>query len=131
MTEDERSEKWDQLLELIENFLTRYGQEYRPGEDGDYLVVGDDYGRPEHMVSFLRLRMLTPEVVLGLQELLVNFPDWSIYVGIAVHGKEYLWPEMGLIIRKHEIVDGLQREYFPPEYRGIHYPGSRVGTVDD
>jgi hypothetical protein len=46
-----------------------------------------------------------------------------------VEGKN--WPEMGLIVRSHEIVDGLRRDLFPPEYQNIHYEGSRPGTDQD
>jgi hypothetical protein len=38
---------------------------------------------------------------------------------------------MGLTIRRHEIIDGLQRQYFPPAYRHFQYPGSRPGTERD
>jgi hypothetical protein len=32
---------------------------------------------------------------------------------------------MGLVIRDDEIVDGLQRQYFPREFQTIKYEGSR------
>jgi hypothetical protein len=28
-------------------------------------------------------------------------------------------------VRPHEIIDGLQRQYFPKEFQGIEYEGSR------
>jgi hypothetical protein len=38
---------------------------------------------------------------------------------------------MGLTIRDHEIIDGLQRQYFPREFQSIRYRGSRPGTERD
>jgi len=32
---------------------------------------------------------------------------------------------MGLIIRAHEIIDELRREYFPMQYQALEYEGSR------
>jgi hypothetical protein len=51
-----------------------------------------------------------------------------VVIAIASHNA---WPDMGLYVRHHEIIDGLQREYFPAEYRGFQYENARVGTEND
>ena len=38
---------------------------------------------------------------------------------------------MGLTIRKHEIIDGLQRQYFPEEFQSFRYADSKPGTGFD
>jgi hypothetical protein len=38
---------------------------------------------------------------------------------------------MGISIRANEIVDDLQREYFPREFQGLAYAGSRRGSALD
>jgi hypothetical protein len=38
---------------------------------------------------------------------------------------------MGLTIRAHEIIDGLQREFFPKEFRIFSYEDARPGTERD
>jgi hypothetical protein len=60
-----------------------------------------------------------------MQALLVDFPSWEIVVAVSVPGPGDAWPEMGLNIRAHEILDDLKREYFPAAYQDIRYPGSR------
>jgi hypothetical protein len=45
-------------------------------------------------------------------------------VSLGVRGKH--WPEMGLIVRAREIVDGLQKSFFPEEFRSLRYEGSRA-----
>jgi hypothetical protein len=52
-------------------------------------------------------------------------------VALYIRGGGENWPEMGLIIRGPEIIDGLQRQYFPAEYRNLAYEGSRPGTDRD
>jgi hypothetical protein len=38
---------------------------------------------------------------------------------------------MGLYIRPHEIIDALQRHYFPAEFQRLEYEGARRGTAHD
>lgn len=35
------------------------------------------------------------------------------------------WPSMGLYIRPDQIIDALQRQYFPQEFQNSEYPGAR------
>lgn len=126
--DEKQAAEWAALYDLLIGALASYGKNDAFGE-GDYWVLDDDYGWRSHKVYFWQLEMLRPEIVKAMQGLLDRFPDWSIVVALDVNDQN--WPNMGLIIRKHEIVDGLQRQYFPPEYQGIHYEGSRVGTDRD
>lgn len=82
-------------------------------------------------VGVHNLKMLMLEIVSGLRSLLFELPDWEIALGVDVLGKEKEWPVMGLTIRKNEIIDWLQRQYFPPEFKDLEYEGSRLGTRYD
>lgn len=55
----------------------------------------------------------------------------GIVIAVYVPAVGKTWPDMGLTIRKNEIVDGLQRNHFPPEFQALHYEGSRPGTERD
>jgi hypothetical protein len=118
------------LFDSVREVLQQFGVEDHFGK-GDYLVVDDNYGFRGHKVEIHSLRMLNPQIVKALQLLLRKFPDWEIVVAVGIPGKEKLWPPMGLTIRAHEIIDGLQRQYLPAEYREIYYAGSRLGTERD
>jgi hypothetical protein len=72
------------------------------------------------------LDLLAPSIVKLLQNILADFPDWEIVVAIDFKDKGLSWPNMGLTIRAHEIIDELQRQYFPPQYQGIRYEGTRA-----
>jgi hypothetical protein len=131
MTDDEKqSESWKALYKKIIALLPAFGTESAIGE-GEYWVLDENWGPRQHKVCVFNLDMLRPVVVLELQKLLREFPDWGIMLAIDVPGKEEVWPPMGLIIWQNEIVDSLQRQYFPPEYQSIRYEGSRVGTDKD
>jgi len=124
--------KWEILYEEMGSVLSRYGIEAATRSEGDYWIVDRPYGYDQQKVYFSTLKMLAPPVVYSLQGLLNKFRGWEIFITVFTRPPEGdSWPEMGLIIREHEIIDGLQRQYFPPEYQSIQYEGSRVGTDKD
>lgn len=125
--DENQVETWHRLFDAICDVLAGYGTERARGS-GDYSVNEDNYGWRRITVLVHDLRMLAPEIVARLRNLLSSVPDWEIVVAVDVVGKERAWPVMGLTIRSHEIVDGLQRQYFPAQYRSLAYPDSRVGT---
>lgn len=130
LDEDERDTEWGQLYERLCLTLAKFGTE--DSTDGDFWVVDESNDLTQHKVYFNRLHMLEPRIVKAVQDLLSEFPDWEVFIAISIDEYEGQdWPEMGLIIRQHEIVDGLQRQYFPTEYQHIQYEGSRVGTDRD
>jgi hypothetical protein len=128
--DDERDLIWDDLYRRIVDLLSAYGKE-EPTGDGDFWVVDDNYGWPRQTINVFTLKMLDLGVISGLRVLLDNFPDWEIIIALDVPGTEGVWPPMGVTIRKHEIIDGLQREYLPEPHRSFAIPGSRVGTGYD
>lgn len=101
------------------------------GPRGDYTVHGDYGGYPEVVIFVGNLAMLQPNVVSELQKLIKNFPGWQVTVTVVLREHLHDWPEMGLYIRPHEIIDGLQRQYFPDEFQNVEYVGARRGTADD
>jgi hypothetical protein len=127
---DEQLKDWKYLYERIGVALSRFGSENAIAK-GDYWIVDESNGYCHHKIYFNTLRMLELPVISGLQQLLDEFSDWEIVVAMYVPETGASWPEMGLIVRKHEIVDGLRREFFPPEYQSIEYQGSRPGTDRD
>jgi len=121
---------WTMLYDRISAVLSRFGTEDHFG-GADYLLVDDNYGHRRHIVEIHKLRMLDPALVKMLRMLLAELPDWEIVIAVDVPGTENTWPRMGLIIRKHEVVDGLQRRYLPPEFQKVAFEGSRTGTGFD
>jgi hypothetical protein len=131
--DQEQAEVFESLRDRVFNLLERFGRpDYLPAQpNGDYSVHGDYAGYPELVVFVSNLQMLRPPVVTALQELVKEFPGWQITVTIAVREHYDDWPHMGLYIRPHEIIDGLQRQYFSKEFQDLKYEGARTGTAYD
>jgi hypothetical protein len=126
--EDAKQEReWESLFRRIAALLKRFGTQDAFGR-GDFLLVDDNYGWKLQKIEVQRLHMLRPEIVKNLRRLLREFPDWEITIAVDVPGTESTWPNMGVIIRSHEVVDGLQREYLPDEFQMMEYDGSRRGS---
>ena len=122
---------WESLYQRMRETLEQVGTETGFRKEGDYWIIDEPYGLNQHNVYFHDLNLLQPRIIKALQNLLSEFPAWEIFVTIAIRPEGKSWPDMGLIIRKHEIVDGLQRQYFPAEFQNVQYEGSRQGTDRD
>ena len=130
LNETEQERVWEELYKQILNVLARFGIEDAFGK-ADYLLVDDNYGWTRHTIEIHKLRMLDPALVKALRSLLGDLKEWEIVISIDIPDTENKWPPMGLIIRKHEIIDGLQRDFLPEEFRAIEFEGSRRGTGFD
>jgi len=126
--------EWEALYGLVVDTMAKYGVENAFG-DGDYLIVDDNYGHRRQIVEVHNVKMLRPDIVTALRKLLDGYNGWEIVMAVNVPGpppeRKRLWPPMGVTIRKHEIIDGLLRQYLPPEFSNVHYAGSRPGTGYD
>jgi hypothetical protein len=127
---EEQERMWELLYDQIKRVVQHFGTEDYLG-GADYLLVDDNYGWRRHTIEIHKLPMLNPELVRQLQSLLEHFTDWEIVIAVDIPGTETTWPRMGITIRRHEIIDGLQREYLPSEFRAVRYEGSRPGTGYD
>lgn len=122
-----QEESWERLYKKLLDVLVPFGVEDQFG-NADYLLVDDNYGSPRHTIEIHKLRMLDPVLVCKLRALLDGLEGWEIVISVDVPGTEGKWPPMGLIIRKHEVIDGLRREFLPEAFRSVTFEGSRPGT---
>ncbi len=122
-----------QLHERTEAVLQKCGRPdcMSDGTYGDFTVHSDYSGYPQVVVFINNLEMLRPQIVAELQKLVEGYPGWQIALTVAVRGHDDDWPDMGIYIRPHEIIDALQRQYFPKEFRSIEFEGARKGTAFD
>jgi hypothetical protein len=116
--------EWQILRDRITEILDNFGRK-KPVRKGDYWLLDDNWGTWHQEVEVQNLSLLKPPIVKMLHALLAAYPDWEITVRVDVVGKENIWPAMGLIIHDHEIIDDLQREFLPEEFRSIVYEGSK------
>lgn len=116
--------EWHILYARIAATLDRFGRRDAFG-NGDYWLIDDNLGARRHLLEIQNLDLLKPHIVKSLQSLLSDYPDWEISAGIDVIKDNRNWPGMGLIIYSDEIIDKLERDYLPPEFRDLRYEGSR------
>lgn len=114
------------LYDAIQNVLRPVATE-SPYTGGDYYLVDDDWGNRQQKIEIEKLSLLHPDIIHALRRLLDRFPRWEIVVAAGQPDG----PPMGLTLRRHEIIDGLLREYLPPEFRGFRYDDARIGTEND
>ena len=128
---DEQFEIFERLRARIDALLEQYGKPDSLSEIGDYSAHDDFRQSPQVKVSISNPKLLSPIIIYQLQEIVKEFPGWEIVVAVVLDERQAWWPRMGLYIRPHEIIDGLQRQYFPKEYQDIEYAGARRGTEKD
>ena len=121
---------WERLHQGVMDVLAQYGIEDGFG-DGDYWINFDNYGWTRIELGIQNLDLFRPQVVGDLRALLRDLPEWEITMAVDVIAKKGSWPIMGLTIRRHEIIDGLQRDILPDVFRTYHYADSRPGTGYD
>jgi hypothetical protein len=114
---ERQEQEWSALFERTNATLQNVS------EGGDYFILGENWGRHRHEIEIQNLNFLRPVVIKSLQTLLSDYPKWEIAIGVDVVTKYKGWPEMGVIVRSNEIVDGLQREYLPQELQAAVYEG--------
>ena len=130
--EEKQAREWDALYRRIIFELQQLGAEGDALGRKDYWLLDDNYGVYAQQLLYINnLDLLTTPMVKSLQSILSDYPHWEIVVAVDVPRAGECWPKMGLKIRAHEIIDGLQRRYFPPEYRNLTFDGSRPGTERD
>jgi hypothetical protein len=123
--EFEQQRVWDVLYARLQEALRQFGEDDYTG-DADYWMVSDNWGSCQHLVYVFDLKMLSPPIVARMQACVEDYPNWEIVVDVSPERYGQLWPTMSLIIRAHEIVDPLQREYFPAEFRSFKYVSNRL-----
>jgi hypothetical protein len=111
---------FERLLRRVRLIMKRFGRPYSR-ESGDFWLLEEHLWRSgQILVNFMNLELLHPRVIRTLQKQLRAFPGWEIVIVIDVIDHPE-WPQMGLRVREHEIVDDLVRDWFPPQFRHFRY----------
>jgi hypothetical protein len=127
---EQQLDVFERVADEVDTVLEQYGSRDSL-ELGDYSIYDGYWGFPQVKVSVSNLKMLEPAIIEKLQQVVRKFPGWEIVVAVALRDHYDDWPEMGLYIRPHEIIDGLQRQYFPKEFQSLRYDGARRGVASD
>jgi hypothetical protein len=114
---DAESAVLDTLYDRVQQALVPFGVE--DGRvPGDFWVHEDYWGHPQLKI-YVELIMIRAEVVDALRSTLFDLPEWEIVFAVAARGMENKLPDMGLRIRRDEVLDGLKREFLAEPYRSF------------
>jgi len=113
------SEDLDAEEEKEGNLLyVRIKEVLHPLEEGpDYILMDHVCGTYRHRVETEKPQLVMPETIAALKKSLSKYPNWEITIVLGDSG--------GVVIRDDEVIDGLQREHLPEEFRTVEYQGSR------
>ena len=107
---------WQTLHDKATGVLNAIGKKDYRGR-ADYWIVDDDWGSDLLQLEFQNLKMLRPSIIKLLQGLLADYPEWMMT--IHVQSPQENAPGMGLIVYRDEVVDELQRDFLPEEFRSV------------
>src|SRR4029079_6914868 len=107
-TDERLNRGWEELYGRMKLVLQKYGEDHIDG--GDYYLIDENFDRYMHQVEFHKLHMLRPEIVMALQSLLADYPDWEIAISLRIPERGILIdPHEGLTLCDDEIIDALDR----------------------
>jgi hypothetical protein len=99
----------------------------------DYFLFKERAWAYRHLVFTDSATLLRSPAIKSLQKLLVDFPDWEIIICVVnqesdsedVRQYGFEWPDSQVIIRDDAIIDSLNRDRLPREFRDLAIEGSR------
>jgi len=111
--------------------LRQFGRNWQ-----DYFLAKERLWAYRHLVFTDSAPLLRSSAIKSLQKVLVDFPDWEIIIcvvnqesdseDVRLYGFE--WPDSQVIIRDDAIIDSLNRDRLPREFRDLVIEGSRPDT---
>ena len=120
-----------ELFKRLARTLRQFGRNWN-----DYFIAKERSWAYRHLVFTDNALLLQGPAMKALQELLVHYPDWEIVIcvtnresdseDVRLYGFE--WPDSQVIIRDDAIIDSLNRDNLPQEFRELVIEGSRPDT---
>jgi hypothetical protein len=123
-----QDEAWQALYAKLQACLAGHGNE-DPYGNGDFWLVDDDWGGPQHKVCVFRLGFLTPALCAEVQRMLGGFPPtWQVLFALDTPNVHRHAEDLGVSVTKFGIAEQWSRvrmsQTFGDEFkwRGILLP---------
>lgn len=118
-----------ELFKRLARTLKQFGR-----NRSDYYLASLRSSAYRHLVFTNSVLLLQSSVIKSLEGLLIDFPDWEIIICVVnresdsedVRKYGYEWPDSQVIIRDDAIIDSLDRNCLPQEFRNLAIEGSRL-----
>lgn len=112
-----RREEWAQLYERLRGVLRQRGAEDPSGRAGDFWLVDDDWGTPQHKVVVFNLAIVTPQLAGEIQQLLAGRSyAWEVWFQLELRDRQGGDP-LGIIVmadRVEELWDRIALQHDLP-----------------
>lgn len=114
-------EEFAEVFYRVYGCMQRYGKKKNFAQYVDYEVYESSWGLSQVLLRIMNLHVLNARIVAKLRRILKNKPGWEIMVRIEDDDDVTDCLAKGIRIRTHEIVDALQRDCLPPEFRSLTF----------
>ncbi|MFC0241265.1 hypothetical protein [Rhodopseudomonas telluris] len=122
---DRQSREWSLLNARIDRELGSYG---RRGKD--YWLIDFDQGVYEQFVELKNWDLLRPDLLMRLQAILTDFPDWSIEVNVPDCKALPFGAQMMVEITTDRIIDRLQHDLLPQHLQQVRF-GTTIAEYNE
>jgi hypothetical protein len=120
-----------ELFKRMARTLRQFGR-----NRNDYFLTKERAWAYRHLVFTDSAPLMRSPAIKALQGLLIEFPDWEIIICVVnqesdsedVRQYGFEWPDSQVIIRDDVIIDSLNRDHLPQEFRDLVIEGSRPDT---
>ena len=101
--EEHQAKEWDALYEELEALLRKHGTQ-NPYGDGDFWIVDDNYGTPQHKVCVTRVSFLTRPLAVEVQRVLRRYAlAWEVLFSLDKADLRPTENDLGILVRKSDI----------------------------
>jgi hypothetical protein len=108
--EERQPKEWAALYAELGALLEKHGTQ-NPYGDGDFWIVDDNYGSPQHKVCVTRISFLTRPLATEVQRVLRNYSlAWEVLFSLDKAEPRPTENDLGVLVRKSDI-----KEYWSAE----------------
>jgi hypothetical protein len=105
-----QAKEWEALYAELSALLESHGTQ-NPIGDGDFWIVDDNYGSPQHKVCVTRLPFLTRPVAIEVQRILRKYSlPWEVLFSLDKAELRPTENDLGVLVRKSDILEHWSAE---------------------
>ena len=114
--EDAQSREWDAIYSSLQDALSKFGRE-DPLGDGDYWIVDDNYGSPQHKVCVYKASFLTRPMVTAVQRALQDRGlRWEVLFSFDDSDTRRHPEDLGITVQAHTVIEHWHPERMRQSY---------------
>ena len=108
--EEIQCQEWESIYGTLKSTLAEYGHEDAFGA-GDFWVVDDNYGSPQHKVCVFKPSFLTRPMVTAIQRILMGQTlQWEVLLSFDDSNSKRHPDDLGLLVRAREVIEYLNTD---------------------